>query len=82
MITTGRRGKKENILLSKKKLENKKVQIHSINRGGDVTYHGPGQLVGYLIFDLKNYGKDIRGFISNLENIVVDILLNNFNIEA
>jgi lipoyl(octanoyl) transferase len=53
VLTLGRNSTRANILLSDEALANKNVEVHEINRGGDVTYHGPGQLVGYPIFDLR-----------------------------
>src|SRR4051812_9831306 len=52
VITLGRNSKADNILLSKEELKRRRVELFEINRGGDVTFHGPGQLVGYPIFDL------------------------------
>lgn len=53
VLTLGRNGHRENVLLSNAELAQRGVELHEINRGGDVTYHGPGQLVGYPIFDLR-----------------------------
>jgi lipoyl(octanoyl) transferase len=82
VITLGVRGKYENILLSKKMLEEKKIKIFEIKRGGDVTYHGPGQMVGYIIFDLKNYGRNIKDLVWNLEESFIKFLKEKYNIES
>lgn len=82
VLTLGKRAKDSNILVSRNKLEAEGIKIHEIGRGGDVTYHGPGQIVGYPILDLKNHGKDIRKFVRNIEEIFIRLLKNEYNIEA
>jgi len=82
VITIGRRGKRSNILLSEIELKENNIKFYDINRGGDVTYHGPGQLVGYLIFDLKEFDRDIKKFIYNLEEVFIRMLKRLFNIDA
>jgi len=74
VITLGRRGKKENILISEKILLEKKIAIYEANRGGDVTYHGPGQLVGYLFFNLKNHPGGIKKFVWNIQEVFIRLL--------
>ncbi len=74
VITMGRRASPANILMPKEVLDGMGVQVVDINRGGDVTYHGPGQLVGYPIFDLKCHGRDIRLFLERLEELFIRIL--------
>ena len=64
VLTMGRRASSDNILISREALEQRGVSVVEINRGGDVTYHGPGQLVGYPIFDLREQGRDIRLFMN------------------
>ena len=74
VITMGRRASPANILAPKNVLDRLGVRVVDINRGGDVTYHGPGQLVGYPIFDLKRHGRDIHFFLERLEDIFIRIL--------
>lgn len=73
-ITTGKRGNIDNLLLTKKALEKHDIHFEIIGRGGDVTYHGPGQLVGYPIIDLKNYNCDVHQYLRNLEQTIIDTL--------
>ncbi|MDN5276619.1 MAG: lipoyl(octanoyl) transferase [Clostridiales bacterium] len=82
VITVGRRGKESNILLSQEELIARGIRVYHIDRGGDVTYHGPGQIVGYPILDLHNYGKDIRRFIWNIEEVFIQLLKNEYGITA
>lgn len=82
VLTLGIRGKYENILVKEKILKENNISIYEVERGGDITYHGPGQLVIYPIIDLKNYHKDLRGFVDKLQNAVVNLLHNEYNIDA
>ena len=65
----------ENILVSGELLEKRGVRVCRTDRGGDVTYHGPGQIVGYNIMDLTNCGKDLHAYIRNIEQMIIDTLL-------
>ncbi len=82
VITIGNSGNTSNILVPTKYLEEKGFQVEHINRGGDVTYHGPGQLVGYFIFNIHNYGKGVKDFFFLLEEIFVHLLKESYSIEA
>jgi len=73
VITLGRRGKRENIRASQKTLWRENVEVVHVERGGDVTYHGPGQIVGYPIFALANYGKDLSRFVFSIEEVLVRV---------
>lgn len=74
VITIGKSGKDENLLFAEEFLKEKGVSLFKINRGGDVTYHGPGQIVAYPIFDLETLGIGLRQYICNLEEIMIQFL--------
>ena len=74
VITQGRSAHRENILVSYQELKLRGIQVCEAERGGDVTYHGPGQLIVYPIFDLKHFRKDINFFLRYLEQVVIDFL--------
>ena len=63
-----------NIVAPKEVLEQEGVEVCKTDRGGDVTYHGPGQIVGYNIMDLKNQGRDLHAYIRNVEQMIIDTL--------
>ena len=73
-ITIGRFGKFNNILASQKQLNESGISLFFTDRGGDVTYHGPGQLVGYPIINLRQSGINIRQYITNLEEVIIRFL--------
>ena len=72
--TLGKSGKPEHLLLDEAALVAHEASFHRINRGGDITYHGPGQLVGYPIFDLDNFRSDIHWYLRTLEEAVIRTL--------
>lgn len=80
VITLGRSGCEQNIV-GRKFLEGRGVSFYKVDRGGDVTYHGPGQLVCYLILDLRNHCKDLHWYVQSLESILIG-LLSYYGIEA
>jgi len=81
VYTLGKSGSEANLLLNQKLLEDKGATFFKTNRGGDITYHGPGQIVGYPILDLEAFGIGVRKYIELLEESVI-ILLKGFGIEA
>lgn len=83
VITAGRNALDKNILMTPQQLQSRGIELHSTNRGGDVTYHGPGQLVGYPIFHLKQrHGGSIRTFVNNLEEVFIRLLADHWDIRA
>jgi lipoyl(octanoyl) transferase len=81
VITIGRNGHEENLLASPEVLERAGVELHESDRGGDVTYHGPGQIVGYPIMDLRAWKRDVGAFVRAIEQVLIDTLAD-FGIEA
>lgn len=81
VYTLGKSGKPENLLLNKADLFKKQANYYKINRGGDITYHGPGQLVGYPILDLDNFFTDIHLYLRTLEEAVI-LTLADYGIVA
>lgn len=81
VITMGKSGKEKNVLVPQKLLAEKGVAYYEIERGGDVTYHGPGQLVGYPIFNIKEHLIGIRPFIEKLQSVVIRAL-TQYDIQA
>ena len=73
-ITVGKSGNLDNVLISRWRLARQGISLFFIDRGGDVTYHGPGQLVGYPIIDLKERGKDLHRYVRNLEEVIIRTL--------
>lgn len=71
VYTLGKSGKPEHLLLDQQGLKDKKASYYPINRGGDITYHGPGQIVGYPILDLDNFFTDIHLYLRKLEEAVI-----------
>lgn len=74
VITLGRHAKETNLLFSEDMLRNKGIEVFRIERGGDVTYHGPGQLVVYPLIDLEKYGLGVKDYVDLLEESVIRTL--------
>jgi len=81
VFTLGKSGSMENLLLNDSQLTDNNANFYKINRGGDITYHGPGQLVAYPIFDLDHFFTDIHKYLRYLEQAVIDTL-HEYNIIA
>ncbi|MGH9748120.1 MAG: lipoyl(octanoyl) transferase LipB [Candidatus Acidiferrales bacterium] len=71
VITLGRNGKLEHLRVGNQVLSQRGVEFHPTDRGGDITYHGPGQIVGYPILDLAGYRRDIRWYVTQLEEVMI-----------
>jgi len=74
VYTLGKSGSIDNLLLDEEQLEAKNATFFKINRGGDITYHGPGQVVGYPIFDMDCFFNDVHRYVRNLEEIIIRTL--------
>jgi len=72
VITLGRATRPDSLLHSQPELERRGYDVQSVNRGGDVTFHGPGQLVGYPILDLARRGRDVHRYLRQLETVLID----------
>jgi len=81
VITMGRTGHDENLLCAPELLDRAGIEFHRTDRGGDVTYHGPGQIVGYPIFDLREWKRDVMAYVRALEQVLIDALAE-FGISA
>ena len=81
VYTLGKSGDKHNLLLNYIQLQANNAQFVHTNRGGDITYHGPGQIVGYPILDLANFGIGLKEYIHRIEACIIE-LLQQYNIES
>lgn len=81
VITLGRRGDESNIVASRELLARLGIEVHRVERGGDVTYHGPGQLVGYPILDLRGHRQDVGWYMRSLEEVLMRAL-SDFGVKA
>jgi lipoyl(octanoyl) transferase len=81
VITLGRNGHSENLLAGEQVLSRAGIAFFPANRGGDITYHGPGQLVGYPILDLRDWKRDVGAYVRGIEQVLIDTLAD-FGIAA
>lgn len=81
VITLGKSSDKKNIISDSQILKSNNIDVVEIDRGGDVTFHGPGQLVGYPIINLNNFNKDIHWYLRSIEEVII-VTLNYFGISA
>lgn len=81
VVTVGRNGHEENILAPVEVLRRNGIELHYTDRGGDVTYHGPGQIVGYPIVDLREWKRDVGAYVRAIEQTIIDALAD-FGIHA
>lgn len=81
VYTLGKSGDMNNLLVSENELKKKDAKFYKINRGGDITYHGPGQIVCYPILDLDNFFTDIHKYLRFLEEVII-LTLNDYDLKA
>jgi len=81
VYTLGKSGKSENVLLNEGERKERGIEFFHTNRGGDITFHGPGQIVGYPIIDLENFFTDIGRYLRSLEEVII-LTLREYGIEA
>lgn len=81
VYTLGKSGDEKNLLVNEEYLKSRGATFHKINRGGDITYHGPGQIVGYPILDLENFFTDIHKYLRFLEEAVI-LTLKEYGLES
>src|SRR5262245_57195588 len=74
VVTMGRNGHDETLMARPEVLERAGIEFHHTDRGGDVTYHGPGQIVGYPIFDLREWKRDVVAYVRGVEQVLIDAL--------
>jgi lipoyl(octanoyl) transferase len=79
VFTIGRSGKKNNFLLNRSVLDSCNADIINVDRGGDITFHGPGQIVAYPVFDLSRHTKDLHKYLRDLEEVII-IVLSKYDI--
>jgi lipoyl(octanoyl) transferase len=82
VLTLGLQANRANVNLSEEQLKQKGVVVYQVDRGGDVTYHGPGQIVGYPIFNLTRHGRDVHAFMHNMQEVFIRLLEWEFGLTA
>jgi len=81
VFTLGKSGSEENLLMNQDFLQKQGIEFFKINRGGDITFHGPGQIVGYPILDLEQFGMGVKQYIHALEEVIIRTL-SDYNIKS
>lgn len=81
VYTLGKNGKKEHVLISEQERARKNIEFFNINRGGDITFHGPGQIVGYPILDLQKFKTDLGWYLRSLEEVII-LTMADFGLHA
>ncbi len=81
VYTLGKHANADHLLASQEYLQSRGIELYHVDRGGDITYHGPGQLVGYPIFHLKDHGESVGGYVHAVETVLIR-MLHGFGIEA
>jgi lipoyl(octanoyl) transferase len=79
--TLGKVADRSNLLLTQEQLTERGIKVYDIDRGGDITYHGPGQIVGYPIIDLKKWKEDTHAYLRNLEQLIINVC-KKYGLEA
>ncbi|HDQ15181.1 MAG TPA: lipoyl(octanoyl) transferase LipB [Sediminispirochaeta sp.] len=82
VVTLGKRGQHSDLLLSEEVLAARGVEVAWVDRGGQATYHGPGQLVGYPIVNLRHHQRKLKRFVHNLEHFIIQLLDRHYDIQA
>ena len=80
-FTIGKTGSMDHLLLNENQLSDENIYFSKIDRGGDITYHGPGQIVAYPILDMNNHYKDLHRYLRDLEQVIINTL-NSYNVDA
>jgi len=81
VYTLGKNGQLNNLLINQNCLKKINAAFYKIDRGGDITYHGPGQLVGYPVLDLENHGGSLKGYVYKMEEVIIQTLAH-YNIQG
>ncbi len=81
VYTLGKNARENNLVAGKQFLQNKGVEVVNVDRGGDITYHGPGQIVGYPIFNLRDHDMGVKRYVDQVEQVMIDTCAE-FNIKA